>query len=310
MTRKQQRRLQQGKTHEGLHALLWPVSRLLVRYVEAHKEQFDGAHVLELGAGVVRGMRSLYVLCFCASRRVHHTARAPEMTLRACVRGWRALAPRRTALTCSSQTRHARLTRTHAGAQAPLSRARTSSRLARCRAQLTGLTAANVASAAATGVAGSVACDSLDWTEAVSWLAARASAGKRTRFDLILGADIVYHQQFDFTPVKALAALLAALLTQKDAADAADDADAESSQPPPRILFGYQERDCAARLAFWEALAAHGLRVVELSLEALGASGVDTAGLSGPMVLWWIEKGQLEAAAVAVEAAPAEAEAC
>jgi hypothetical protein len=48
------RRLQQGKTHEGLHALLWPVSRLLVRYVEAHAAEFAGARVLELGAGVVR----------------------------------------------------------------------------------------------------------------------------------------------------------------------------------------------------------------------------------------------------------------
>jgi hypothetical protein len=48
------RSLQQGKTHEGLHALLWPVSRLLVRYVEAHAVEFSGAHVLELGAGVVR----------------------------------------------------------------------------------------------------------------------------------------------------------------------------------------------------------------------------------------------------------------
>ena len=47
-------RLQQGRTHEGLHALLWPVSRLLVRFIEAHAAQFSGARVLELGAGVVR----------------------------------------------------------------------------------------------------------------------------------------------------------------------------------------------------------------------------------------------------------------
>ena len=46
------RRLRQGKTHEGLHALLWPISRLLVRYVEARLHQFSGARVLELGAGV------------------------------------------------------------------------------------------------------------------------------------------------------------------------------------------------------------------------------------------------------------------
>ena len=47
-------RLQQGRTNEGLHALLWPVSRLLVRYVEANAALFRGARVLELGAGVVR----------------------------------------------------------------------------------------------------------------------------------------------------------------------------------------------------------------------------------------------------------------
>lgn len=45
-------RLRQGKTHEGLHALLWPVARLLVNYVQAHTPQFQGARVLELGAGV------------------------------------------------------------------------------------------------------------------------------------------------------------------------------------------------------------------------------------------------------------------
>ena len=47
-------RLQQGRTNEGLHALLWPVSRLLVRYIEANTADFRGARVLELGAGVVR----------------------------------------------------------------------------------------------------------------------------------------------------------------------------------------------------------------------------------------------------------------
>jgi len=47
-------RLQQGRTNEGLHALLWPVSRLLVRYIEANAADFRGARVLELGAGVVR----------------------------------------------------------------------------------------------------------------------------------------------------------------------------------------------------------------------------------------------------------------
>ena len=51
-------RLQQGRTNEGLHALLWPVSRLLVRYVEANAALFRGARVLELGAGVVRPTRA------------------------------------------------------------------------------------------------------------------------------------------------------------------------------------------------------------------------------------------------------------
>ena len=50
--------LQQGRTNEGLHALLWPVSRLLVRYVEANAALFRGARVLELGAGVVRPTRA------------------------------------------------------------------------------------------------------------------------------------------------------------------------------------------------------------------------------------------------------------
>jgi hypothetical protein len=157
---------------------------------------------------------------------------------------------------------------------------------------LTGLTAANVAAAAATGVAGSVACEELDWATAPAWLAARAAAGARCAFDVVLGADIVYHQQHDFAPVQALAALLAALA---------------QAGPATRILFGYQERDAAARLAFWEALARHGLAVRELSLEALAASGVDTAGLSGPMVLWWISR---TAEGAALEAPPAEQEAC
>jgi hypothetical protein len=160
-----------------------------------------------------------------------------------------------------------------------------------------------VASAAATGVSGSVACDGLDWATADAWLSARAAAQLPTRFDLILGSDIVYHQQFDFAHITALAALLAALLAQKDATN--DDCE---SSPLPRVLFGYQERDAAARHAFWAALATHGLAVRELSLEALAESGVDTAGLSGPMVLWWIERAASEAD-VDVAAAPAEAEA-
>lgn len=54
-------RLQQGRTNEGLHALLWPVSRLLVRYVEANAALFRDARVLELGAGVVRPKRAALV---------------------------------------------------------------------------------------------------------------------------------------------------------------------------------------------------------------------------------------------------------
>ena len=59
------RRLQQGKTHEGLHALLWPVSRLLVRFIEAHAAEFAGARVLELGAGVVRSEKQMTALSRC-----------------------------------------------------------------------------------------------------------------------------------------------------------------------------------------------------------------------------------------------------
>ena len=82
-------RLQQGKTNEGLHALLWPVSRLLVRYIEANADDFRGARVLELGAGVVRArarrQRSRKLGCFLA-----HVLR----------RAWPASAPPRTARTC------------------------------------------------------------------------------------------------------------------------------------------------------------------------------------------------------------------
>ena len=148
----------------------------------------------------------------------------------------------------------------------------------------TGLTAANVAAAAATGVAGSVACEPLDWAAADAWLAAREGV-----YDVILGADIVYHQQHDFRPVQHLAALLAALLARA---------------PSARVLFGYQERDGAARLTFWAALAAHGLGVTQAALEELPARGVDTRGLSGPMVLWWIAPGRGNVEMLA--AAPAE----
>ncbi len=140
--------------------------------------------------------------------------------------------------------------------------------------------------AAATGVAGSVACEALDWPAADAWLAARAAAGLPRRFDWVFGSDIVYHQQHDFAPVRALAALLSRLLLDNAGGEAA-------GAKPTRCLFGYQERDAAARLAFWAALAEHGLGVTERTLEQLGAEeGLDIAGLSGPMVLWWIARAE------------------
>ena len=81
-------RLQQGRTNEGLHALLWPVSRLLVRYVEANAALFRGARVLELGAGVVRPKRA-------------HCLEPPRFTSHALQRrASPASAPPRTARTC------------------------------------------------------------------------------------------------------------------------------------------------------------------------------------------------------------------
>ena len=165
-----------------------------------------------------------------------------------------------------------------------------------CHLQLTGLTETNVAAAAATGVTGSVSCVELDWTEAEAWLAARAAAGASNAFDVVLGADIVYHQQFDFAPVRALAALLAALLR---------------AAPGAQVIFGYQERDSAARLAFFDAMRATGLTWRERGLEELAAEGVDTTGLSGPMVMWWISAAGAHdgphADAPPAEAPPAEA---
>ena len=122
-------------------------------------------------------------------------------------------------------------------------------------------------------MSGSVSCCDLDWCTAEEWLAQRTAAGASNAFDVVLGADIVFHQQFDFGPVRALAALLAALLR---------------AAPDAKVLFGYQERDSAARLAFFDALREQRLQWRERSLEQLADSGVDTTGLSGPMVMWWI----------------------
>ena len=200
------RRLRQGKTHEGLHALLWPISRLLVRYVEAHLPQFQGARVLELGAGV--GLSGIGAAAYGShvvlTDKVRSGGSASNDT---CPRAERAPA-----------------------------------------VQDTRLTAVNVEAAQAVGVSGSVKAASCDWESPQAFLASSESA---LGWDWILGSDIVYHQQFDYTHIQALAKLLATLL----------DAAQQQGQKQPTILFGYQERDSAARLAFWEALASHGLGV-------------------------------------------------
>lgn len=248
-------RLQQGRTNEGLHALLWPVSRLLVRYVEANAADFRGARVLELGAGVVRATRAAAQLSALGSPRKRKQGLA--------------------GIGAAAYGAHVLLTDKARAASSAHAAVLSSSNLLplALAPQLTGLTAANVAAAAAVGVAGSVACGELDWAEAEAWLAGREASGASNAFDVVLGADIVYHQQFDFGPVRALAALLAALLR---------------AAPACRVLFGYQERDAAARTAFWDALRDNGLHLRERSLDHLTADGVDTAGLSGPMVMWWI----------------------
>ncbi len=107
------------------------------------------------------------------------------------------------------------------------------------------------------GVAGSVSAEPLDWFEPSSFFARHSG-----RFRWVLGSDIVYHQQFDFGPVQALAKLLKALLGEARCREE----EASTEEAPPTVLFGYQERDCAARLAFWEALTSHGLAVTERSL--------------------------------------------
>lgn len=155
-----------------------------------------------------------------------------------------------------------------------------------CLAQDVTLTAVNVDAAQAVGVAGSVRWAALDWACPEEFLAREEPSGG---WDVIFGSDIVYHQQFDFGPVHALAALLARIVA------AARDA----GRAPPTILFGYQERDSAARVAFWDALAGHGLGVTVQTLEDIAAEGrVDVSGLLGPMALWFIAPS---------DAAPAEA---
>ena len=114
--------------------------------------------------------------------------------------------------------------------------------------QDTRLTVLNVEAAQQVGVSGSAQAASCDWSDPEPFL---GSADNAQGWDWVLGSDIVYHQQFDFTHLLALAKLLAALL---------DDAKREGRRPPT-LLFAYQERDSAARLAFWDALATHGLGV-------------------------------------------------
>ncbi len=81
------RRLQQGCTHEGLHALLWPVSRLLVRYIEANVDAFRGKRLLELGAGV--GLTGIGAAAYGAHALLTDKARATrEMRVASCV-AWR-----------------------------------------------------------------------------------------------------------------------------------------------------------------------------------------------------------------------------
>ena len=117
-------------------------------------------------------------------------------------------------------------------------------------AQDTRLTALNVEAAQAVGVSGSVVAAPCDWESPQAFLES-AACDNALGWDWILGSDIVYHQQFDYTHIQALAKLLATLLG----------AAKQQGKKPPTILFGYQERDSAARLAFWEALASHGLGV-------------------------------------------------
>lgn len=188
-------------------AVLWPISRLLSRYVEAHATQFAGKRVLELGAGA--GLVGVAAAAYGA----HVTLTDADVAL---------------------------------------------------------LTRENAAAAAAVGLAGSVAVEQLRWEEAASWLPSQAA------FDWVLAADVVYHHQHDFGPVCALAALLRGLLAGGSA----------------RALIGYQERDGAAREAFWAALGAQGLCWREQGLAELGAEGVDVAGFEGPMVLWHVSLAQ------------------
>ena len=225
----------QGRTAAGLHACLWPISRLVVRYIEAHAAEFDGTAVLELGSGV--GLAG-----------VGAAAHGAAVVL---------------------TDKDVSLTRT------------------------------NVDAATSAGLAGSAVVEELDWEQPAAFLGRHAGQN----WTWVLCSDCVYHQQGEFGHLTALAELLVSILSSRDASLApssfVDDAPAAASPPPPRVLFAYQERDSVARLHFWGALAARGLVVEVVTLEALRAERkVDTSGLDGPMALWWIRAGGL---------APAEA---
>jgi len=109
-----------------------------------------------------------------------------------------------------------------------------------------------VEAARCVGVEGSVSAEALDWADSAAFLQ-NSAAGPPWAW--VLCSDCVYHQQLDFRPVQALARLLAALTEPR-----------ADGSPPPVCLFGYQERDSAARYAFWDALSANGLQVRERSL--------------------------------------------
>lgn len=135
----------------------------------------------------------------------------------------------------------------------------------------TSLTGANAAAAAAVGFpgVGCVSVEALDWTRAEEWL----GAGRR-RWDWVLVADCIYHQQNDFSHLEALAGLLAALL---------------QASPPPRAALSTQERDPAARAAFFAACARRGLSLRVRTLPQLAAEGLETAGQAPSAEIWLAE---------------------
>ena len=139
------------------------------------------------------------------------------------------------------------------------------------QAVATTLTRENCEAALLTGfpVPGSLSVSVLDWCEHEAWLSEHGRS-----WAWVLVADCVYHQQNDFTHLLALAQLLAALIHQPE---------------PPRVLFSSQERDPAARHAFFSALASHRLCVSTRSLAQLEEDGLDIGVGQHPSTeLWWV----------------------